>query len=145
MSVPEHLWRFPTATAIESLARRFDLPNTKQMQDWEWEVADPKRIGDFKKAYSSGALNDDERFTLMETIIQSFEDLDESLEENVEWAETLKIIEENLDLHIYSVWYWSDLENDNDGDGWVVTPFLRTILHKHMERYAQPDASGQRH
>jgi len=74
MSVPEHLWRFPTAEAIESLAQRFHLPNHPNMQDWEWEVADPSRINEFVAAYKGGELNDDERFVLMETIIQSFEE-----------------------------------------------------------------------
>ena len=85
MCVPEHLWRHPTAEAIESLARRFDLPNGPGFQDWEWIFADPARIDEFVNAYESGELNDDEKFTLMEMIIQSFEDLDEQLEENSRW------------------------------------------------------------
>jgi hypothetical protein len=70
MTVPEHLWRFPTEQAIASLAARFDLPNESYMQDWEWEVADPERIDEYITVYNSGELNDDERFTLMETIVQ---------------------------------------------------------------------------
>ncbi|MCP5384447.1 MAG: hypothetical protein H6913_07510 [Altererythrobacter sp.] len=45
------------------------------MQDWEFEVADANRIDEFLSAYQSQELTDDERFTLMEMIIQSFEDL----------------------------------------------------------------------
>jgi hypothetical protein len=75
MSVPDHLRRYPTRKAIDSLAARFDLPYTPFMQDWEWEVADSDRIDEFVAGYHSGELNEDERFTLMETIIQSFEDL----------------------------------------------------------------------
>jgi hypothetical protein len=51
------------------------LESCPHMQDWEWEVADSERINEFPSAYESGELSDDERFTLMETILQSFEDL----------------------------------------------------------------------
>jgi hypothetical protein len=138
MSVPEHLWRFPTAAAIQSLARRFSLPYSPEMQDWEWEVSDSGRLDEFLAAYQSGALNDDERFTLMETILQSFEDLGKELGPRLRfdrrWHRTLEIIDDNIDLHAYSVWYWSDLENDNAGEEWLVTPFLRRILEKHRDR-----------
>ena len=49
------------------------------MQDWEWEVASPERIDEFLAAYEGGELTDDERFTLMETLLQSFEDVDAPL------------------------------------------------------------------
>lgn len=138
MSAPKHLWRFPTAKAITSLAERFGLPNADLMQDWEWEVADPLRKDEFFHAYMHGGLSDDERFTIMETIIQSFEEDDVALESNRQWERVLTAIEDNLDLHIYTVWYWSDLENENIDDIWRVTPFLREILFKHRANYAQP-------
>ncbi len=77
MTVPEHLWRFPTADARASLAARFGVPNEPHIQDWEWEVADPARIDEYISAYVDAGLTDDERFTLMETVIQAFEDLEE--------------------------------------------------------------------
>ncbi len=57
-------------------------------------------------------LNDDERFTLMETIIQAFEDHPASLHANSLWQETLILLDTGIDLHAFSVWYWSDLENE---------------------------------
>lgn len=134
MTVPEHLWRFPTAEAKASLATRFDVPNEPHMQDWEWEVADPKRIDEYLSAYRSGGLSDDERFTLMETIIQAFDDLADPLDSNHRWSETLHILDENIDLHAYSVWYWSDLEYELGDETWRVTPFLRTIVDRHKGR-----------
>ena len=128
MSIPEHLWRFPTRKAIDSLAKRFKLPNTLEMQDWEWEVADSDRIDEFISAYESGQLDDDEKFTMMEIIIQSFEEFESSLSIEPRWKKILNIIENNIELHIYSVWYWSDLENDNEDDQWKVNPFIRSIL-----------------
>ncbi|MDR2012165.1 MAG: hypothetical protein LBQ20_03815 [Rhodanobacter sp.] len=159
MSVPEHLWRYPTSSAIDSLAKRFEFPNTPEMQDWEWEVANPKRISEFLDAYENGQLTDDERFTLMEIIIQSFEDLGLKVKFDPEWQHVLPmaldprwhhvlvLLDQNIDLHAYSVWYWSDLENENeDGDDqWQVTPFLRSIVAKHRNRleHRKPSASQE--
>ena len=108
------------------------------MQDWEYQVADSGRLDEFLAAYESGELNDDERFTLMETILQSFEDLGSSTRYDPRWDRTLEIINANLDLHAYSVWYWSDLENDNAEDQCLVTPFLRRILEKCRQRLEDP-------
>jgi len=106
------------------------------MQDWEWEVADPERIDEFLAAYEIGSLTEDERFTLMETIIQSFEDLDDSFHADSRWERVLEILEGNVELHIYSIWYWADLENDCT---WRVTPSLRTILQRHRKEFARDD------
>jgi len=142
MSVPEHLWRFPTRAAIDSLAKRFGFPNTPAMQDWEWEVGDSARIDDFLSTYESGALSDDERFTLMETILQSFENLPQSTGSDTRWHRALELLNKNIQLHIYSVWYWSDVENENGEDSWRVTPFLRQILEKHRMRFEDPNSCG---
>ncbi|BBB62899.1 hypothetical protein UNDKW_4626 [Undibacterium sp. KW1] len=65
----DHLYRFPTRAAIDALAIRFNLPNTKNMQDWEYEVADANRIDEFLVAYDSGELREDEKFTLMAMLV----------------------------------------------------------------------------
>jgi len=135
MSVPEHLWRFPTQKTIESLAKRFNLPNTPDMQDWEWEVADSDRIDEFISAYESGELNKDEKFTLMETIIQSFEELEIPLLREPRWKKVLNLLEDNIELHIYSIWYWSDLEFDNKDEQYRVSPFIRPILMKYKDKF----------
>lgn len=136
MSVPEHLWRFPTRAAIDALAARFGLRNEPDMQDWEWEVADPNRIEEFLGAYESGELTEDERFVLMETIIQSFEESEYSLTGNPLWERILSHLEENIALHIYTVWYWADLEEEFS-DNWRVTPSIREILERHRHRFEE--------
>ncbi len=136
MTVPEHLWRFPTRQAIDTLARRFDLPDGPEMQDWEWEVADPDRIDEFLAAYESGELSDDERFSLMEILLQSFEDVPSPLAGNRAWARVLGHLERSIGLHAHSVWYWSDLESKGLDNSWRVTPFLREILERHPETFA---------
>lgn len=104
------------------------------MQDWEWEIADSNRLDEYLAAYKSGELSDDERFTLMETIMQAFEDLPDSLESEPRWVETLMILDSNIDLHTYTVWYWSDLEDELGEESWRVTPYLRKLVERHKTR-----------
>ena len=134
MMVPDHLYRYPTREAIDSLAERFALPNTPDMQDWEYEVSNPARIDEFLDAYLNGGLNDDEKFTLMEMLIDSFEGSDIDLAVDSRWAHVLDQLDRNIELHAHTVWYWSCLDNDNLDECWGVTPHIRAILARHRTR-----------
>ena len=134
MSVPEHLWRFPTKDARVALASRLSLPYTAQMQDWEWEVSDPNRIAEFLALYKSGELTEDERFSLIEIIIQSFDDQERDLTDDILWQDTLNIITQNLNTHIHTVWYWSDFEGK--GYSCFVSRHLKEIRDSSGEKYA---------
>ncbi len=134
------LERYPTRAAIDKLAARFGLPNEPRMQDWEWEVADAGRIDEFLTGYCSGELSEDECFTLMETLIESFEDLcsaGTTLESDPRWARLLALLDDQIALHIKTVWYWS-VEDSSLEDAWRVTPFMRTLLAKHRTRFEMP-------
>ncbi|MCP4269870.1 MAG: hypothetical protein GY777_30575 [Candidatus Brocadiaceae bacterium] len=134
MSIPEHLWRFPERKAIDSLAQRFNLSNTPDMQDWEWQVADPERIDEFIYAYLSEELSDDEKFILMEIILQSFADSDLTLEGNIKWELTLRLIEENLKRHAFTIWYWGDFEENEEPDRQDVDPYIKSLFLKYRQR-----------
>lgn len=129
--VPPHLSRYPTRAAIDALALRFNFPNTHDMQDWEWEVADSDRIDEFLAAYQFAQLDDDERFTLMETIIQSFENLGGALHADLRWQTVVDLLDANIRLHAYTVWYWADPDEADPENHQAVTPSLRRILLKH--------------
>jgi hypothetical protein len=134
--VPVHLLRSPTRFAINTLSLRFGLPNDPNMQDWQWEVADAARIDEFLCAYESGELSDDELFTLMETILQSFEELRSSSDPR--WQRVLDILDRNVDLHAYSIWYWSALDAEESKEQFWVSPFLRPVLARHRSRLEKP-------
>lgn len=85
----EPKFRCPTKKAIKSLATRFGFRYSDNMQDWEWEVADYAQIDKIIETYKCNKLSDDERFTLMETIIQSMEDLGLALKFNEKWSKVL--------------------------------------------------------
>jgi hypothetical protein len=103
------------------------------MQDWEWEVADPDRIDEFLRAYRSGDLNDDERFTLMEMIIQSFEDAPDAPETDSRWGEVLELLAKRIDLHISTVGYWAATDVEGLDEAWLVTPSMRRVLRDQSE------------
>jgi hypothetical protein len=132
-SVPEHLWRFPTRAAIEALGVRFDLPHDRSMSDWEWEVADPERIDEFIAAYQSGELDDDERFTLMEMILQSFDDLGDDVADDPRWNLVLSLLDANFRLHAHSIWYWARPESKHPEEQFAITPTVWGILDKHRD------------
>lgn len=140
MTIPRRLWRFPTAEARNKLAERFGLPNEPGMQDWQYEVSDPERVGEFLAAYESGELSDDERFTLMETIIQSLNGWQEVELRSPQWTHTLDLIEKNIELHIYTVCYWACLELSQDelDLAFYAAPDMRAILSRHGEQFGFP-------
>jgi hypothetical protein len=80
------------------------------MQDWEYEVADKERFDEFLEWYSTGAANDDERFSLMEILIQCVEDMDADANA---WSRIKPILVANRELHIDTVRYWAALAEDN--------------------------------
>ena len=95
--------RHPTAAAIAALAARFHLPNTPDMQDWEYEVADPARLPEFLAAYRASQLNEDERFVLMMTLIQSVE---EAGDLEAGWRDLEPLLRAEWVLHAPTVGYW---------------------------------------
>jgi hypothetical protein len=141
MDIPKHLLRFPTAEARTRLSERLQLPYDSSMQDWEWEIADPKRIRVFLDLYEAGDLSEDERFSLMEIIIQSAEESADALLESKEWKRALHLLGENIAVHIHSVWYWAVPEAETQEELWRVSPDLRQLLQKHQQQSAQQTAA----
>lgn len=140
MEIPERLWRFSMSDAQDKLAARFDLPNEEWMQDWEYIVSDFARIDEFMAAYSSGELSDDEKFSLMELIIDSFW-ISGGIETNRSlWIQVLGFIENNIELHFYSVCYWASLDHQRDELelAFDAAPFMRAILNRHRTRFDFP-------
>ncbi|MFW2014069.1 hypothetical protein [Acinetobacter bereziniae] len=125
--------RYITASAIHALAQRFNLPYDAFMQDWEYEVADPNRIDEFIDAYLSNELNEDEKFALMETILQSFEESSKTLDSDQQWNTILQLLEDNPDIHATTICYWA-CGNSTYTLCWRITPDLRKIkLRNHLK------------
>ena len=139
MDIPQRLWRFPTRAAINELAARFDLPNGDWMQDWEYTVSDANRIDEFLDSYKNDGLSDDERFVLMEVIIDSFMMLKETVFSPL-WPQTQQLIEHNIELHFYTVCYWACLDHEENELEWIweCAPQMRALLNRHRARFDFP-------
>jgi hypothetical protein len=135
MGVPDHLLRHPTVAAIDSLSKHFNLPNTKHMQDWGIEVADADRAIEYLEGYESLDLSDDEKFVLMWTILQSFQDLQSSLDQDVHWQRVLFHLDAEIDIHISTVWYWAVPDAESHQEIWTISLFMREILERHRKNF----------
>ena len=73
------------------------------MQDWEYVAPRAEQLDEYLAAYTSGELSEDERFTLMEMIFECLRGDEEAPQRDV----ALRLIEENVGLHIKTIWYWA--------------------------------------
>jgi hypothetical protein len=104
------------------------------MQDWEWEVADPARLDEFLDAYENAGLTEDERFVLMEMLIQSCEDLPDR-DGDARWGRVLELLNRNVALHIATVWYWATPDDTAEFDGFGVGKDVRRVLEEHRGQF----------
>jgi hypothetical protein len=114
--------RWPTSQARMALGARFNLPYDDSMQDWEWQVADPARLSEFLGAYSSGQLTDDERFSLMEVMVQCVEEISPEAPFQAAWAALEPLLATNAALHRTTVEYWARLDTNEEEEMWRVSP-----------------------
>jgi len=119
-------FRYSTIEAILKIAKELQLEYNSGMQDWEWEIANPKHIEKYIKYYKNLA-DEDEKFTLMEIIIQALTDQEEEEKLKKHWIEVEKILKVNFEVHEYSIYYWSCFENDKIEDCWQITPYMRSL------------------
>lgn len=125
---PEIPDRWATPAARRSLSRRFTLSHNPFSQNWEWEVADPSRFGEFLSAYESGDLDEDERFALMEILIQCIEGMGlPSVETSPQWHSVANLLRAHAGFHASSVRYWSCLEDRDLEDFFQVTGPMRAV------------------
>jgi hypothetical protein len=123
--------RFPTTEARRALATRLRLPYSDDMQDWEWEVADPNRFAEFIDLYRRGNLTDDELFSLMEVLVQCVEEM---LEEPADlpsaaraWSELEPLLLRHSELHISTVQYWSRTGEADPSALFALSPIMRKL------------------
>jgi hypothetical protein len=104
------------------------------MQDWEWEVADPARFQEWERVYREEPLTDDERFSLMEMLIQCVENTAKmgrawvTVENLPEWRSVASLLRERPRLHAASIAYWALPDSDDDPDHlFLVSAAMRRV------------------
>jgi hypothetical protein len=121
--------QFATVGVRDALAARFGLPNGPNMQDWEYEVADPARTEEFLCALEQEEFRDDERFIFSETVMQCFEELAGlglDLAASEQWRRFVRLLRLRPKLHATTLFYWADVETMPQ-DSWHVAPFVREL------------------
>ncbi|MBC7807393.1 MAG: hypothetical protein H7145_14735 [Akkermansiaceae bacterium] len=128
--------RYESREAIERLNTVLHLPFTEGMQDWDVELADASRLGEFCALYETGGLDFKERFALMRLIVASLDDLlsvgdPGGAPELV--TRVIRVLRKDCALHFHTVEYWCLLEEDDPENVFAVTPLLRQVWRECFE------------
>lgn len=126
MSEPSE--RYPSTNARKVLAAKFGLPYADAMQDWEWEVADCARFEEFLAGYRSAEITDDERFSLMEFLLQCVEEMPDEERVASAWRAIESHLIDNMNIHRSTVRYWACVGEQNLHSCFRVAPNMRRLL-----------------
>jgi hypothetical protein len=116
------------SSSIDRLTALLALNSTGLEQDWDVELADEKRIGEFLATYEGSSLSPDDKFALMALILASADRYVE-LKSNAphEWDRIADILLQERDLHEKTIAYWRR-DGDDDPEAWFhLTPHIRTL------------------
>lgn len=119
---------YPSKNSIERLSKALHLrPVSNYMQDWEYEVADSKRLSEFISYYEQNSLNSNEKVTLMTLILASYDNYIKAFGEDVDYSKKIKqFLTYDMELFKNIIEYWSCDEEDLE-DCFAVTPLIRQI------------------
>lgn len=119
--------RHPTSAARQALAARFALPCTSDMQDLEWAVASADRFAEFLETYRTADLTDDERFSLMEILVQCVEEFESQSSDATAWQAVAPLLLSRPELHSTTIAYWAQPDETGPIAFFNVTPAMRQI------------------
>ena len=119
--------RYKTSEAIDSIAKKLNLKYDKSCQDWAYEIADSTLIDKYYKVYDL-LDNQDEKFVLMQTIIQATNDLIDSTGNLDLWPRLEQKLIVDFQIHEHTIDYWSCFDSNNLNDCWVITEKMRDLF-----------------
>ncbi len=131
--LPDHLRRYPTKAGREALAGRLGLIIDPYSQDWEWEVAQVEHFPTWLALYKDAALTDDERFSLMEMLVQCVDGMcpayspPEQVEQRPEWQEVADLLRARPHLHASTIAYWSVFGGEWPEEQFLVSTPMRRV------------------
>jgi len=129
----EPKFRFVTEKAKRELSIDFNFGYdiNKSCQDWEWTIGNKNQIEEYITHYIN-EIDDDKKFALMEIIIQAIEDQENEKDFDKYSNGIRKLLFNNFLLHEYSIYYWSDFENDLN-DSWKISKMMREIFQDKID------------
>ena len=116
---------FKCAGNWQELASLFGYEIEIYSQYWTYEIAEPERIDEYTRAYDTTVTNGETKFSLMEMIFQSLTEQKDEKKMEEKWDQVKSILNENFDLHKYTIYYWCCWENEDINDCWEITPLIR--------------------
>jgi len=123
MKIEEPKFRF--GKNWQELADLFNYKIEVGDQDWTYTIVEPERIDEYIAAYDTTITNDDTKFSLMEMIIQSLTDQENTKLMYEKWPQVESILHTDFELHKYTIYYWCCWDNEDVDDCWQVTPLFR--------------------
>jgi hypothetical protein len=106
--------------------------------DWDLLWANANRVEELLGLYEQESLDSDERHTLMQLLISSYDDRlnERGLEPELEHR-LVKLLKQEVQLHIDTLEYWGLLQEPNPQGGWAVTPLIRKVWAEYEEKRNQ--------
>jgi hypothetical protein len=126
VEMKEPKFRCGTRKAILEISTALELAYDESMQDWPYEVAQSSDIEKYLQHY--GILSDDdEKFVLMEAIIQATTDQKDAKNLEQCWKRTREFLLTDQHVHEYTIFYWCCFENEDMNNCWETTPLMRDL------------------
>jgi len=125
INIKEPKFRCGTSKAINELVAQYNYPYSDWMQDWPYEIADPKQIDVYFQHYKEQTDNE-KKFCLMEMLIQALDDIDNESEFSKKWTLLRKIIINDFEIHEYTIFYWSCFGLNLD-DCWRISSYMQEL------------------
>lgn len=124
----EPKYRNGTGLAMKSIARKLNLPFENWMQDWPIEVVDASNIDKYIDHYKT-CIDDDEKFILMQAIIQATEEQPNEMKFSKYWQQVRPILIDDYGIHEYTIYYWSRFEAIDETECWKISEQMREVWH----------------
>lgn len=117
--------RYGTGKAIDALSKILKVEHNPSSQDWSYEISNPDHIEQYLNLYPT-LQDEDERFVLMEIIIQAIEDQKEA-NFIFYWNKVKLLLEKDFALHEYTIFYWCVFDNEDLEDCFSVSGYMRGL------------------
>lgn len=105
MEIIEPKFRCSTRKAIDELVAEYNYPYEAWMQDWPYEIANPKEVHNYFEHYDA-QKDEDKKFCLMQMLVQSIENIDSNVEFEKNWIKLERLLFEDYKIHEYTIYYW---------------------------------------
>lgn len=138
--------RHPTAAARRKLSSVLAFEDNQSIQDWERYFADEHRISEFIELYSSGGLDDDQKYLLMDLILASAAFADEDQLSVRQWSQIDYLLLTNSALHERTIWEWADIDEETgtSTEDFQISVHMQQLLLKIFEAKNAPASAEEK-